>query len=88
MDTPRILGVGTLPASGTLATPVGACTPPFSIQLNSTNAGRAISVSMDGVKFFTQTPTDTTASAILVQFEGPVGQVLFAGAAGDPFSVL
>lgn len=88
MDTPKFLGTGTLPAGGTYATPVGAGSPPFSIQLNSTNAGRAISVSMDGVLFFSQTPSSTVAGGILVEFPGPIGQVLFAGAAGDPFSIL
>jgi hypothetical protein len=88
MDTPRALGFGTLPAGGTLATPVGAGTPPFSLQLNSTNAGRAISVSMDGVVFFQQMPTSTVAGGILVEFPGPIGQVLFAGAAGDQYSIL
>jgi hypothetical protein len=88
MDTPALFSSGTIPAGGTVATGVGAGSPPFSIQLNSTNASRAISLSMDGgAHFVTMTPTATVAGAILLNYNGPIGQVLFAGASGDTYDI-
>lgn len=88
MDTPANFSSGTLPAAGTLATGVGAGSPPFTIVLASTNAARAISLAADGTNFVKMTPTATAAGAILLNYNGPIGQILFAGAAGDTYDVL
>jgi hypothetical protein len=88
MDTPYAFMHGTLPAGGTVAVGVGAGSPPFSIQLNSTNAGRAIEISADGVNFVTLSPTATTAGTLLLNYNGPIGQILFAGAAADAWTIL
>lgn len=88
MDTPYSFNHGTLPAGGTVAVGVGAGSPPFTLQLNSTNASRAIEISADGLNFVTPTPTATTAGTVLLNYNGPIGQVLFAGAAADPWTIL
>lgn len=88
MDTPYTFSTGTLPAGGTLATGVGQGSPPFAVQLDSTNASRAISASFDGgVTFFGLTPTGSVSGAIYVTVNAPVSQFEFAGSAGDKYSI-
>jgi len=83
---------GTLPSGGTLAVPVApGGAPPYSFQLSSTNASRAVSVSMEGgttAHFVAVSFTVSTTAAGIVEFNSPVAQVLFAGAAGDAYTVL
>lgn len=88
MQVPAAFSSGTLGSSGTLATGVGQGLPPFTIQLNSSSSGRAMSVSADGVNFFPLTPTGSVVSSALVTFNGPVSQFLFAGASGDTYRIL
>lgn len=89
METPKSLGVGTLPAGGTAATSVGPGSPPFTLQLNSTAAGRSIGISANaGDSFVTLTPTATSTGSIVALFNGPIGQVLFSGNAGDEYIAL
>ena len=83
---------GTLPSGGTLAVPVApGGQPPYSFQLSSTAAARAISISMEGgtaAHFVPATLSPATTAAGIVTYNGPVAQVLFAGAAGDTYTVL
>jgi hypothetical protein len=85
---PAAFATGTLPSGGTLATPVGPGFPPFTIQFNSTNSARAISLSANGTNFVGLVPSATAAGSLLAQWNGPIGQVLFAGAQGDTFNIL
>ena len=87
MNVPPQWATGTLPSAGTLAQAVGSGLPPFAIQLTSTNASRAISQSLDGVNWFPIVPTGTVTGAIFATVNNPVGQFLFAGAAGDAFEI-
>jgi hypothetical protein len=88
MDVLPINGSGTLPASGTEAISVFQGAPPFLLQLTSTAADRAISVSGDGVTFFPITPSASTTAAILCEWAYPAAQFLFSGAQGDKFNLL
>jgi hypothetical protein len=97
----QIAIIGTLPAGGTLALAVGPGTPPFSLSLSYPAVApigtaapvaftSAISVSMDGGTAFVPLSTNvgTVAGSMLVTYNGPIGQVLFAGAAGEAFAAL
>jgi hypothetical protein len=97
--TPSI--IGTLPAGGTVALAVGPGTPPFSLSLSyPAIAGigtaapvaftSAISISCDGGTAFAPLSTNvgTVAGTMLVAYDGPISQVLFAGAAGETFAAL
>lgn len=88
MDVLPAIGAGVLPSGGTQALNVGLGAPPFLLQLTSTAAGRAVSVSGDGTTFFPITPTGTVAGAILCQWNYPASQFLFSGAQGDKFNLL
>lgn len=83
---------GTLPSGGTLAVPVApGGQPPYSLQLSGTTASRAISLTMESgtnPTFVVATPTFSVAATEIVNYNGPIAQVLFAGAAGETYTVL
>lgn len=80
---------GTLPAGGTVALGLGNGVPPFTMQLNSTAAGRAIGVSADGGQnFVTLAPLATSAGVLFATINSPLSQVQFTGNAADKYEIL
>lgn len=79
---------GTIPASGSKVLSGLTLDIPATITLSSSDAGRKIELSTDGVTYFTPTYDVTAANMINVSLLAPIRTFKLTGAVNDAWNVL
>lgn len=79
---------GALPVGGFVTKSAMSFKVPFTITLDSADAGRKIELSTDGVNFFLPTYDVTTASMLNVGIFAPIRCFKLTGAVSDPWNTL
>mgnify|MGYP003394369334 CR=1 FL=1 len=71
----------------TLAVGTGGLKFPLSVALKSTDAGRAIQISVDGLEYISPTMDSTTADSLILAILSPVTKIKVTGAANDTLTL-